>query len=151
MQFSSRISIKKFFLAQIENRNNGFDAEFNSESNPLFRFLISGTFKISIVFSGINSGSWLLIVQFQGALSRTVVPDRLRANGTCTYVERVRFERQSVFVFVYTVVRTLVYRVHSWSIVNLERHLLIDRTFVKFDFCTVATLLNLNRTLHGSI
>ena len=65
--------------------------------------------------------------------------------------ERVRFERQSVFVFVYTVVRTLVYRVHSWSIVNLERHLLIDRTFVKFDFCTVATLLNLNRTLHGSI
>ena len=50
-------------------------------------------------------------------------------------------------MFVYTVVRTLVYRVHSWSIVNLERHLLIDRTFVKFDFCTVATLLNLNRTL----
>ena len=47
-------------------------------------------------------------------------------------------------MFVYTVVRTLVYRVHSWSIVNLERHLLIDRTFVKFDFCTVATLLNLN-------
>ena len=72
-------------------------------------------------------------------------------NLTFSDVERVRFERQLVLATVYTVVRTLVYRVHRWSIVNLERHLLIDRTFVKFDFCTVATLLNLNRTLHGSI
>ena len=66
--------------------------------------------------------------------------------------DHIRFERQLVIATVYTVVRTLVYRVHRWSIVNLERHLLIwRRTFVKFDFCTVATLLNLNRTLRGSI
>ena len=57
-------------------------------------------------------------------------------------IERVRFERQSVFVFVYTVVRTLVYRVHRWSIANLERHLLIRRTFVKFDLLLLIIIIN---------